>query len=434
MPRNPRKKPALSEILNYISGLERLGVRPGLSRIKKLLGLLGNPHRRFPSIHVAGTNGKGSTSAFIASMLNEAGYKTGLYTSPHLVRFNERMRIGRKDIPSSAIVDIGLQVKKAAESRTISTPTFFEFTTAMAFLYFAEANTDIAVIEAGMGGRLDATNALARPLVSVITEIGFDHMEYLGDAIEAIAHEKAGIIKKHGLVVTSEGATTAGGVIRKKAAEKDAPLLALGMDFMPENTDAKRLKFDYAGPNHWTLKNLRLGLFGAHQFKNASAALATIHCLKNLGWRITEENIRAGLKGVRWPGRFEIIGRAPLVILDSAHNPHGARALKSALDEIKHKRLILVLGIMADKDIDGILANIAPVAHTVIAASPRTKRAADTTLLIEKLKAYNAKTISAKDIPSAIRCARNIAGPRDAICVTGSIFTVGEARKFLSPH
>lgn len=429
----PRKKPACREVLNYMFGLERLGIRPGLAAIRGLLRLLGDPQRKFPSIHVAGTNGKGSTSAFIASILNDAGYKTGLYTSPHLARFNERMRIGRRDIADRDIVDIALEVKGAAR-HAARTPTFFEFTTAMAFLYFSGKNADITVIEAGMGGRLDATNALARPLVSVITEIGVDHTEYLGGTIEAIAREKAGIIKKGGLVVTSEGDTAAGRVIRERAAEKNARLFALGHDFMPKNADAKRLKFDYVGMDGVSLMGLRPGLFGAHQFRNASVALASIQCLKNLGWRIPGKNIRAGLKGVCWPGRFEVLRKSPLIILDSAHNPHGAKALRAALDEMDYERLILVLGIMADKDIDGILAHIAPAAEAVIAASPRTKRALNSSLLMDRLKAYDAKTVSMSDIPSAVRHALRIAAPKDAICVTGSIFTIGEAREFLRHH
>ncbi len=412
-------------------GLHRLGIRPGLGRIRSLLRLLGDPHRGSPALHVAGTNGKGSTSAMLESILIEAGYSVGLYTSPHLIKFNERIRVNKEPVRDKDVVRLASVVKKAAP-RLKDTPTFFEFTTAMAFLYFKEKKTDIVILEVGMGGRLDATNVTA-PLVSLITNVGFDHMEYLGKSIKKIAREKAGIIKKNIPVVTASGDEGALKEFARASREKDAPMYSFGKDFTVKATESGRQygHFDYYGIKK-NFKGLKLNIRGEHQYKNAACALAALELISSRGYRIHEKAARGGLKKVVWPGRFEIVKKRPLVILDCAHNPDGARTLRDALGYFHTGNIILVLGIMADKDIEGILRELAPLSTSVILTRPGTERAADPLILAEKILPYGKKTVIKRTVREACEEALKEAKLTDTVCVTGSIFTVGEAKKHFS--
>lgn len=413
------------EILNRLYGLQRLGIRPGLKRMKRLLNALGDPQNSYRSIHIAGTNGKGSTSAILHSILSQK-YRTGLYTSPHLERFNERIRVNGDLIKDSEIVSTAERVEAASRKAGITGLTFFEFTTAMAFLHFRDRSVEAAVLETGMGGRWDATN-IVKPAVSVITSIGLDHTEFLGSNIEAIASEKAGIIKKGVPVVTAASGRKALKVLRDAASKKNAPLLRLGADFTVEPSRAGR--FDYSGP-HRVLKGLSVNLCGAHQYRNAGCALAALELLSGR-FDVTRPMIRRGLKEVFWPGRVEVLGKRPLVILDSAHNPEGALALKDALSGFRYGRLILVLGVMADKDIDGIMKALLPKAFTVILTRPDTPRAASASDLFDRVRARGVKAAVASSVKEALKKALETARPNDAVCVTGSIFTVGEARSIL---
>ncbi|MBI1912490.1 MAG: bifunctional folylpolyglutamate synthase/dihydrofolate synthase [Deltaproteobacteria bacterium] len=419
--------PSSKDILSYLYGLQKHGIKPGLKRIKELLEALGDPQARFPSIHIAGTNGKGSTSAMLASVLKSAGLKVGLYTSPHLVRFNERIRISGKEISNKDISRLASVVKEAAaKTSSADKITFFEFTTAMAFLYFMDKKVDMAILETGMGGRLDATNTVA-PLVSIITNIGMDHTDYLGDTIEKIAYEKAGIIKKNTPVITAAENTDALDVIKNIADKKNAPLYVFKKDF---KVSPHKDRFNYKGLSA-DLRELKTNLAGRHQFKNASCALAALEILRDKGFNISDKAIKQGLNEVEWPGRIEIINKKPLLILDSAHNPEGAATLRQALKEFKYKKLTLVLGIMADKDIDGIIKRLAPLADWVIITRPKTDRAASLELLSERLKNYPCEVTAEKNLKKACRMALLEAGRLDAVCVTGSIFTVGEAKQCL---
>lgn len=422
--------PTSNEILKYLYGLERGGIKPGLERIGRLMQALGNSQLAYPCVHIGGTNGKGSTAAMIASILGHAGYRVGLYTSPHLERFNERIRVDGKEISNAALVKLATRVKKAACAMpaSIGSVSFFEFTTAMAFEYFKEKSVDIAVIEVGMGGRWDATNVVS-PLVSIITTVDMDHQGYLGDSLAKLAAEKAGIIKGHTPVICGEVKPQPLGVIEKAAKGRNAPLYEIGKDF---RLTEERGALNYRGIDGDTdIKGLRLGLAGPHQRENAACALAAIEVLKRGGWAVPISAIRTGLKAVKWPGRIEVIGRRPLVIIDSAHNPAGAATLSNALGGFKYRRLILVMGIMADKDIDGILSELLPLADSVIFTAPATERAASPDLLCRKARRYSKDIRTARSVKEACKTALDEAALADAVCVTGSIFTVGEARRYL---
>lgn len=424
--------PSTDKILEYPGGLERHGIRPGLERIKRLLSALGDPHEAYPCVHIAGTNGKGSTSAFISSILIEAGFKTGVYTSPHLIKFNERIRVGSRMISDADIGRLAASVKKAASAQDVDgdEPTFFEFTTAMAFEYFREKKIEIAVIETGLGGRLDATNVIA-PAAGVITNIGIDHEEFLGSDIRSIAAEKAGIMKKGVAFFTAEEKTVPLSVLKAHAGKIGAKLSVMSADFSAGascETKGRRTTFDYAGPTI-EIKGCAIGLAGVHQIKNAACAIAAIEGLINRGHRIPRSAIRAGLKKAVWPGRMETVSKKPLVIFDCAHNPDGAATLERAIKGMRYRRLILVIGVMQDKDINGILKRLVPLATTVIVTEPKTARAEPARALAIRIAPYKKEVIIKTDVRDALKEAVSKAARSDMVLVTGSIFTVGEAKR-----
>lgn len=422
--------PSPKKTLEYLNGLERLGIKKGLGRMTALAKELDSPHLSFPSVHVAGTNGKGSTSAMLASILAEAGYKAGLYTSPHLIKLNERIRLDGRPISGADLSTAVAAVKKAAPktSTFAAHPTFFEFTTATAFVHFAARKTDIAVIEAGMGGRWDATNII-RPLVSIITNVELDHTEVLGATIGKIAFEKAGIIKKGAPVVTAEKKPDALAPIMKAAKEKGSPVYRLGNEF--DVRARKHGLFDYRGISSGLI-GLETRLPGPHQVKNAACALAAIELLKQKGWKIPEAAIRRGLKKVSWPARVEVLRKRPLVIIDSAHNPAGASALKAALQGFKFKKLTLVLGILGDKDVLGIVNELAPLAHTLILTTPRNIRGAPSGDLLRLTNAKPERLMLITPVAQACEAALEAAEKEDAVCVAGSVYTAGEAKAFFA--
>jgi dihydrofolate synthase/folylpolyglutamate synthase len=398
-----------------------------LRSIKKALHLLDDPQRAFPAVHVGGSNGKGSTSAMLESMLKCAGYRVGLYTSPHLVRFNERVRVGKREIPNWKVVELVDRVDstlKAVGSKRINL-TFFEFATVMAFLYFAECNIDIAIIEVGMGGRLDATNVV-RSIVSIITNISREHEDVLGRGIRNIAQEKGGIIKKGVPLVTStRGAPL--GVLKEICRKRRTPVYILGKDFKIK-LDGR--SFDFLS-RWYDYKRLRTNLRGSHQLSNAACALGAVELLRNMKFSIDDVAVRKGLATVRWPGRLETVKRRPTVIIDCAHNPAGADALKNAITSIRFKRLFLILGIMEDKDIRGIVSRCAPLAHKIFITMPKTERAASVETLKKYIKPYSKTVVSIEDVAEACNAAISNADDDDLVCVAGSIFTAGEARNIL---
>ncbi|HLO25419.1 MAG TPA: folylpolyglutamate synthase/dihydrofolate synthase family protein, partial [Geobacteraceae bacterium] len=333
------------ETLAYIYGLARFGMKPGLQRISAILGALGNPEEGLQVVHVAGTNGKGSTAAFLSSVAAAGGYRVGLFTSPHLIRFTERMRINGAEIDADSVVRLAGRVMKAAPPDA----TFFEIVTAMAFLHFAEEGVDLAVMEAGMGGRLDATNS-ASGILSVITPISLDHSHYLGETTIAIAQEKAGVIKTGRPVVVAAQTPEVMSVITRRCADLASPCFLSGADY---GASWKPDGLDYRGL-HSRLSGLSPGIRGRYQAENAASALCAAELLGSRGFRLDEPVLRAGIESARWPGRMEMFGDAPRVILDGAHNAAGAEALAEAMADVPHDRLFLVVGVMEDKDAEGI--------------------------------------------------------------------------------
>lgn len=420
------------ETLSYLFGLQKFGIKFGLSNITNLLGLLGNPHKGLKAVHVAGTNGKGSTSVTISSIMQESGYKVGLYTSPHLVNFTERIRINGREIEEERVVQltekIRFKIQDSGFNEELSNITFFEFTTAMALLYFVEEGVDIVVMETGMGGRLDATNVV-NPLVSIITNVSIEHREFLGDTLEAIAYEKAGIIKDRTPVVTGVEQTSAFQVIERICSEKGASLYRLGRDFSFRKKGIDI--FSYKGVKE-SFDDLRLNLLGGHQFTNASLALAAVELLTDKGLIVPRNAIYSGLQKVSWPGRLETVSTNPRIILDGAHNPAGAEVLaKTIANEIKFDRLFLILGIMADKDIDAIISPLAPLAHEVILSRPGYERASSASALLPVARKSNSNSVAFEELREAIDYARSKASDMDLIIVSGSLFTVGEARAII---
>jgi len=427
------------ETIDYLFGLQKYGIKFGLSNSRQLMALMGDPHLRFRSVHVAGTNGKGSTAVFLASMLVAAGYRVGLYTSPHLVSFTERIRINNVPVTEDRVIDLAERVRLRYEGLPSTedgrlTPTFFEVTTAMAFTCFAEERVDIAVIEAGMGGRLDSTNVLT-PLVSIITNIDVEHTEFLGDTIEKITGEKAGIIKPGVPVVTGVVQPEAIAVVERTAAASGAPVYRMPKDFGAEPRSAGPEQiFDYRGIGK-RLVDLRIAMVGQHQVGNACLALAAAECVIKAGMAVPDTAMRTGLANAAWEGRLEKVAERPDIYLDGAHNPASARVLADAVRELKagYRRLVLVIGVLMDKDYRGILTQLAPLADRIIVTRPNYSRALDVGSLAAEIVSFHRTADSAGTVAEAVGLARQGAAENDLILITGSLYTVGDARAVLRP-
>jgi len=415
-----------SETLDYLYGLEKFGIVPGLENIRWILSLLHDPQDSYQSIHVAGTNGKGSVASMVSSVLREAGFRTGAYTSPHLISFTERIAVNGEPIREEEVVELTQFIRERTdredEKRTF---TFFDFTTALAFAYFKRVGIDVAVIEAGLGGRLDSTNVI-NPLVSVITNIGLDHQDYLGSTIEEIALEKAGIIKK-GIPVVTGASGPALRVIREAAAGK-ADLHVLGEAF--SYSGKGRQTMSYRGLRT-SLDDVSVPLRGDHQLFNTALALCVLELLSARGYPLDESCIRKGLASTRWPGRLEFSKPrpgGPLVIYDGAHNPDGARTLAAYLSaEFPDKRKILVFGVMKDKDFKEMLNELLPAVQRVIITRPDIARAA-APADVAPFAPGASVTESMKD---ALDTAFTTATSEDLIVVAGSFYTLGEAKQLL---
>lgn len=431
-----------SDAISYLYALQKYGIKFGLDNTIRLLALFGDPHQEFRAIHVAGTNGKGSTSAMIASMLKSHGYRVGLFTSPHLVSFTERIRINMKEIGERDVIDLTKEIKAVIDrvnqalNGTLK-PTFFEFVTVMAFLYFSRRGVDWAVIETGMGGRLDATNVIT-PSVSVITRIGLDHQEFLGNTIRAIAMEKAGIIKEGIPVVSASQDEEALEVIMNRAAEMDSEIHVYNRDFraIMRDINIRGINFDYQGREFF--RNLYVPLSGDHQLENASLAVKAIEIA--LGTNLRGPSVRRGLSNTRWPGRLELL-RRPLepydFLIDGAHNPSAVEAIERALNSFyraSYDRIVFIIGIMADKDIEGILKPLLPLSYHTIFTAPDYDRAASPELLLEiaSKQGFNAESCPSirESLNRAMAMARGLSG-RTLIMITGSFYTTGQAMEEL---
>jgi dihydrofolate synthase/folylpolyglutamate synthase len=409
--------------ISYLYGLQKFGIKFGLAKISNLLASLDNPQNKMPSIHIAGTNGKGSTAAFLSSILSKAGYRVGVYTSPHLTSFTERIKIGSQEISKKDVDRLTILLRKKANK--IDSITFFEFATAMALFYFAEKKVDLCILEVGMGGRLDATNVVF-PLLSIITNISKEHEYYLGNSLLKIANEKAGIIKKNSVLISGATQAKVLSLFRKKCCTLQTEFYCLESNF---SFIAKKNNYlNYRGIN-CNLEDIKIGLLGDHQLKNAAITLAAIEILRGKQYHIEDKAIYEGLSGVFWPGRLEVVNNSPLVILDGAHNPVAMRNLKKALLKcFDFKKLIIVLGIMEDINIMGMLKGIVPAAHRVILCKPNMDRAASTKSLVRMIKNFKVKYHQIEDVKQATLYALSTAHKNDLICVTGSLFTLGETR------
>jgi len=407
----------------------------GLENITKLLDDLGRPQDAVPTVLVGGTNGKGSSAAMLEAVLRSAGLRAGLYTSPHLVEINERIQLQGQPIPPDEFAALFSALRARierllAEGRLRFHPTYFECLTAMGFEYFRQEACELAVLEVGMGGRLDATNT-ARPRVAVITQIDLDHERFLGTTISAIAAEKAGIIKRKGVVISAASHPEAAAVIQTRAEALEARLIETWRDYSVEDitrTDGRH-SFSIAHRDGFRLR-LEPALRGKHQMENALAAAVAARELALQGFPIRNEHIQQGLAAAQWPGRLEAIREEPLVLLDGAHNPAAARALARFLDEcFTGKRVILVYGAMRDKAVPEIAEVLFPKAGLVVLTQPEQFRAAAPETVRDLTGHLNSNIVIEPELEAALACALATAEPDDVILVTGSLFLVGDAKR-----
>lgn len=422
-----------NEALYFINSAEGLGSRLGLLTIKELMNRLGNPQKDLKYIHVGGTNGKGSTTSFIVHMLREAGYKVGVFTSPYLERFNERIQVNGEDIPNDDFAKLTEEVKIKTEEMVkdgFPHPTVFELITATMFLYFNKEKVDIAVLEVGLGGRIDSTNIIDDSLISVITTIDYDHMEVLGDTLYKIGKEKAGIIKENGLVVSYPQQQEALKALEEAAKEKGAKLIVFpvnNIDLVELNDTGATYNFNY-GDDHF--ENININLLGEHQIYNSSLALTTILELRNRRIiNITDKQIKEGLLKTEWRGRLEILDRNPIFLIDGAHNIQGIKALVKSLKLLNYKRLILGIGILKDKDVDSMIEAITTLADVVVVTEVNSPRKMDVNTLADKISKYNDNILVEKNINKALEKTLEIANKEDIIVFSGSIYLIGDIRK-----
>jgi dihydrofolate synthase/folylpolyglutamate synthase len=422
-----------ADLVQWMFNLERFGIKLGLENMTEYMSRVGNPQRDFRSVHVTGTNGKGSVCAFLASVLKESRLKVGLYTSPHLVDFRERIRVNGEMIPEEDVVRLGRELRTTmegmAEEAGEKQLTFFEFTTGMAFRYFSEQEVDIAVVEVGMGGRLDATNIVA-PEVSVITRIGLEHTAYLGNSIEQIAREKAGIIKAGVPVVCSDFDQTSLNVIKRTCERKGSALRLIGDDFRVANVETGMggTSFDYSGRSE--LPGLRTHLVGAHQAENATTAIAAAEELTTRGYSIPEDAIREGVSRTAWPGRLDVWSMDPLIILDGSHNPEGVGTSVSVLGALGLTPLTFVVGCMNDKDAGGIISALAPHAGRIVVTEVdigRSTKARNLSIIAGRL--FGGELAVEDDVPRAMTNALSDGGR--GVCAIGSFYLVGDVMRWL---
>jgi dihydrofolate synthase/folylpolyglutamate synthase len=426
-----------SESLKYLLGLghEVLAAKYGLESITLLLERLGRPDRAYRSVIVAGTNGKGSVAAMIESIARAAGHRTGLFTSPHLLKIEERVRALGDLISEEDFARYCTRVRDVSESLVLdgslpTLPTFFEQVTAIALIYFRERRIDLAILEVGLGGRLDATNA-ADSIISVVNSVDYDHQAILGDTIEEIAQEKAAIIKPGSrAVIGRQRYQIVTDILMRRCLEMNVlPVFANEPADISFN-DYGRTTFDYESSKN-TYRRVMLGLRGNHQAENAASAIEAVELLQDFGFSIPRESIIKGLREVRWPGRLELIDDRPAILLDGAHNPAGARALRRYLEEFWRRPVTLVFGAMGDKDVEGMASELFGVASTLVLTRVRDVRAASTARLGKPALGYSRNVIFTETVKQALSWARSVTQPDGLICVAGSLYLVGEVKRLI---
>ena len=413
-----------NEAIAYIHSVFWKGSIPGLSRTQELLQKMGNPEKKLKFVHIAGTNGKGSTAAMTASILRKAGYHTGLYTSPYIYRFNERMQVDGVEITDEELVAVTEYVKPLADSMEES-PTEFELVCCIAFEYFVRKQCDIVVLDVGMGGAFDATNIIETPEVAVITNIGLDHTEVLGDTLEKIAETKAGIFKENGHAVIYRRTPSVEAVFERVCAEKNTVLEKADFDSL----NLKKHTLDGQLFDCGDRKDLVLPLLGDHQLHNASVVLSIVDTLKQIGWNISEQNIRDGLQDVQWPGRFDIITRSPLFIIDGGHNPQCIEALvKNIEDYLKDRKVVAITGVLADKDYADMYVPVMPYIQKFVCITPPNPRKLEGMELAKYLRDKGADAVGSETIEDGVKMALEIAGDDGVILCFGSLYSIGSIR------
>lgn len=412
------------EALSYIHSICWKGSKLGLDRTRELLGKLDDPQKELKFIHIAGTNGKGSTAAMLSSILEEAGYRVGLYTSPFINRFNERMQVNHQPIPDEELAALTEYVRPHADAMADS-PTEFELITALAMVWFARQKCDIVVLEVGMGGELDSTNIIDVPEAAVIAAMGLDHVKELGPTMADIARAKAGIIKEGGRVVSYGGNPEADEVIAAVCRARNASLCQPDFSaIVPGDFSLEGQTFSYKG---W--RGLRIPLVGAYQMNNAAVVLETVEVLRQRGWNISDEAVRQGLEDTRWPARFEVLRRDPVFIVDGGHNPHGIRATAESLRRLfPGRKITFVTGVMADKDVEHILGLIVPLADQFFTVRPDNPRAMDAGELARRIEAMGAKATACASVRDGVDRAIQAEGPHGVACALGSLYMSGEVR------
>ena len=412
------------EALSYIHSICWKGSKLGLDRTRELLGKLNDPQKELKFIHIAGTNGKGSTAAMLSSILEEAGYRVGLYTSPFINRFNERMQVNHQPIPDEELAALTEYVRPHADAMADS-PTEFELITALAMVWFARQKCDIVVLEVGMGGELDSTNIIDVPEAAVIAAMGMDHVKELGPTMADIARAKAGIIKEGGRVVSYGGTPEADEVIAAVCRARNASLRQPDFSaIVPGDFGLEGQTFSYKG---W--RGLRIPLVGAYQMNNAAVVLETVEVLRQRGWSVSDEAVRKGLADTRWPARFEVLRRDPVFIVDGGHNPHGIRATAESLSRLfPGRKITFVTGVMADKDVEHILGLIVPLAEQFFTVRPDNPRAMDAGELAARIEAMGAKATACASVQDGVDRAIQAEGPHGVACALGSLYMSGEVR------
>ncbi len=408
------------EALRFIHSMRHGG--PDLARMRRVLRRLGDPDEKYSIIHVAGTNGKGSVSAYIESILRCAGYRTGLFTSPFVTRFNERIRVDGGDIPDGDLAEVTERVRSVLEELGES-PAEFELVTLTGLTYFAQRGVDAAVVEVGMGGPRDATNVISRSDISVFTNIGLDHTQYLGGTVEEIAALKSGIVRPGGLAAAY---CDPGGEIARTCRERGAELEVLdtGRVFVTHHG------MDGCGFDFGDLRGLKTPLAGTYQPFNAALAVTAVRMLAKRGWSIGDEAIRRGIETVRWQGRFELVHRRPDMIIDGGHNPQAVRATVESLEEnYPGRKFIFIFGVMADKDVEGIIDVLAPAARRFFCITPPAPRALPAVDLAALLRAGGLDAEAAETPAKAVSLAVGAAGEEGVICALGSLYTLEDVRR-----
>ncbi|MDO4534186.1 MAG: folylpolyglutamate synthase/dihydrofolate synthase family protein [Clostridium perfringens] len=424
-----------SEAMEYIKNTAKFGMNFGLERVLKILEYLDNPQDKIKCIHVGGTNGKGSTTAMISSILREEGYKVGMYTSPYLEEFEERIQVNGENIKKDELASIVSEIKGAISKVDVlkfGAPTQFEIITALMFYYFAKEKVDYAVIEVGLGGRLDATNII-NPILVVLTSISFDHMNILGNTLKEIAGEKAGIIKKNCTVVSYPQEEEALEVIKSKCKELNNKLIVVKKESIKDviiNKD--NFKQEIVIEVSKNTYDVKIPLLGSHQSLNCAVCLNAINALRNSGITIHDNSIRNGLLKVKWIGRMEPLKTNPLVVIDGAHNIDGIKKLRASIDKyFNYKNLILIVGILGDKQVNEMINIITRDAKNVIVTEPHNYRAESSSVLYEKIREKGIECFDIEDYEEAYKKALSLAKDDDLILVCGSLYMIGDMRKVI---